>query len=176
MKKLFIIVAALSILAVSCEVLDELTQFDMSYDSTFTVDSAIPINVPFDISTPPVQTNSESTFEGYNTAKNLIDEITLKKMKLIITAPEGENFDFLSNLELYINADGLDEELIASIDNIPEGQTELLLDVENTNIKDFIYADEFQLRVKTTTDEILTQDIEIKAEYVFHVNAKILGI
>ena len=64
MKKLFLIITALSFLMVSCEFLDKLTQFDMDYDSSFTVISGIPVNVPFDLMTPAVQTNSESIFKG----------------------------------------------------------------------------------------------------------------
>ena len=176
MKKLFLIITAVSFFAVSCELVDKLTQFDMDYDSSFTVNSGIPANIPFDIVTPVIQTNSESTFEEEKTAKNLIEEISLKELRLVITTPADANLDFLNKIELYIKADGMDEVMIAWADNIPAGTTDLNMEVESVNLKGFLLADEYQLRIKTTTDEPITKDIDIDIKSVFHVNASILGI
>jgi len=176
-KKLFLMLAAVSFLTVSCEMMDNmLTQFDMPYESSFTIPKTTLVDLPIDITTPPITTNSESTFEIKKTARNLIEEITLKELKLVISLPDDANFDFLKKLELFIKADGLKEMPIASLSDIPKGTRELVFQVEDTNLKDYIFSDSFSLRTKMTTVEIISKDIDVDVKTVFHVDAKILGI
>jgi len=176
-KKILMLALLMGITLVSCKKLDKLTQFDITYHSEVTVPAAVPINVPFDILTPEVETNTEEEFENNNTHKDLIEEITLKKLVLTIIDPADETFDFLNSIEVYIETDDLPEKKIAWKEDIPEnGLQQLELDTSGEDLKEYLMEDSFKLKVKTKTDHATTRDITIDIKTVFHVNAKILGV
>lgn len=176
MKKsliLLLIVFSLS----QCDKIDDLTKFDIDYNTSVTISSTFGIDVPFDIATPVITTNSESEFEVNNTKKDLIEEITLSHLTMIITSPDGASFDFLNSIEVYINADGLEEKKVAWNEQIPETIGDVLeLESSNIDLQEYIKKDSFQLRVKTKTDKLISEDHEIEIRSVFHIDAKILGI
>jgi hypothetical protein len=178
MKKLFLIIAAVSFFTVSCEMLDKLTQFNLNYDTSFDIPSqeGLDTPIPIDITTPDINTDSEATFEGKSTAKNLVEEIVLKNISLVITSPDEQTFDFLKSIEVYLIADGLAEVKIASDDNVEDGLTELVLDIDNTDLKEYIFANTIKLRLNITPDEIVTTETSIDINSTFFVDAKILGI
>jgi hypothetical protein len=61
----------------SCKKLNKLTQFDIVYDTDFTIPSSTGINLPTNIITPDFATNSESTLSINDTRKDLIERIIL---------------------------------------------------------------------------------------------------
>ncbi len=160
-----------------CKKLDKLTEFDIVYHTEITINSGIPVDLPFDIPTPPIETNSEEEFDNNNTHKDLIEEIYLKKMQLTITEPANGTFDFLNSIEIYIVADGLPEKKVAWKNPVPSsvGNT-LELETTGDDLQEYIKKDSFRLKTKVVTDQILAQDYHIDIVSVFHVNAKILGI
>ena len=79
----------------SCDVVDDLTKFDLDYQTNYSVAATTIINTPFSLDTPDVTTESDSNFESNNTHKDLIESIKLKSLKLTIDAPESGNFNFL---------------------------------------------------------------------------------
>ncbi len=178
MKNIYLwIVLFLSISWVSsCNQIDEWTQFDIEYNESVNLSATTGINLPIDLPTPPITTNSESEFEVNNTAKNLVEKINLKTLKLNITSPSDSDFSFLNSIEVYISAEGMPETKIAWKNDIPNNQgKELKLEVSDTNLKDYILKDEIKLRLKTLTDEILGKDHTIDVHSVFFVDARILG-
>ncbi|MEH6408689.1 MAG: lipoprotein [Leeuwenhoekiella sp.] len=176
MKKITLLLLTVLILS-SCSAIDELTKFDIDYNSSVVVQSSSAVDLPFNVETPPMETNSESTFESNNTNKDLIEEIHLKSMKLTITDPADEDFSFLKSIEIFIKADGLDEVSIASLEEVPANAGSTLeLDTSGTDIKAYIKQDSFTLRVSTVTDEVIDKDISIDILSVFAIDAKILGI
>ncbi len=175
MKKYLFLLFTIFLLG-SCDKIDKLTQFDMDIDSETTIPATFGINIPIDIWTPNIPTNSTSTFESNNTHKNLIETIVLKKMQMTIET-EGASWDFLKKIEIYISADGLDEKKIAWLDNIPrEGLKEIELNTSDEDLKEYIKKDSYKLRTKTVTREIISKDTDVKIHSVFFVDAKILGI
>ena len=180
MKRSFILILAagfLLLLAGRCKKLDKLTQFDLTYHSEITIPASMPLGTPFNIPTPPITTNSSEEFENNNTHKDLIQEVTLKSLHLEITDPANGTFSFLNKVEIYISADGLPEKKIAWKENIPDSVGGTLdLDTTDDDLKDYLIQDTYELKVRTTTDEILTRDYTVNITAVFHVNAEILGI
>lgn len=177
MKKVLHAISILSLsILFSCDELDKLTQFRMNYTESVTVQSYSVIGLPFDLSTPTIPSNSESTFSGNNTSANLIEEISLEAMTLSISSPSSGSFDFLESASLLISADGLDEIEIAYLEEVPEdGSSSLEMEVTGVNVKEYILADEFQIRMKSETDKTISEDYEIEIRSVFFVDAKILG-
>lgn len=160
----------------SCD-LDQYTQFDMDFYSSVTVPASSGINLPFNLFTPDVTTNSEATFGSNNTNKDLLEEVKLTKMTMNITSPNDQRFDFLKEIHIYIDADGLSEVEIAFKENIPETiGTTLELDVNGNDIQEYLKKDKFKLRVETVTDEFVSDDVQIEVYSKFNVNALILGV
>lgn len=176
MYRTILIYVTLLLLSFSCKKVDKLTQFDLVYDSSITVESTYGIDIPFNIYTPNITTNSESTFESNDTRKDLVESIILKTMTMTVSSPAGEDFSFLKSVEIYISADGLSEMKVAWKDNIDNGTKILNLETSSSDLKEYIKKDDFKLKVTTTTDEVLTQDYTIDIHSVFFVDAKILGI
>ena len=61
----FIVLAMLT----SCDVIDELTKFDLDYQTNYSIAPTILIDTPFSLDTPDITTDSESSFENNNTHK-----------------------------------------------------------------------------------------------------------
>ncbi len=170
-----ILMLSIILLCLGCKKVDKFTQFKMQFDATEVIPSATGINLPLNILTPDIQTNSESTFEINNTRKDLIEEISLTTLSLSLTSPSNADFSFLQSINVYISADGLNEVKIAWKDNVPADLTVLNLDLTGVDLKEYIKADKFSLRLNTVTDELLTSDHTIDIHSEFFVDAKILG-
>lgn len=159
-----------------CKKIDKLTQFNMEFNNTATIPSSTGMNLPFNVLTPDVETNSSTTFSSNDTRKDLIEEILLKELNLTITSPSGRDFSFLKSISIYIDADGLSETKIAYNNNVSDNAGSTLpLTVMCTDLKEYIKKDEFSLRVNAVTDEIISPDYEINIYSKFFVDAKILG-
>ncbi len=176
MKKLGLLVTALVIFGLASCDLNEYTQFDMEFTTSVTVPASSGITLPFDLFTPKTTTNATTTFGNNDTNKELIQEIILTKMTMDITAPGDRDFDFLEEIRIFINADGLSELEIASKTSVPADVDMITLEVNANDIKEYIKADKFQLRVKTITDEVLNSDVEIEVYTKFAVDAEVLGV
>jgi hypothetical protein len=97
-------------------------------------------------------------------------------LDLTITSPSNADFSFLKSINVYISAEGLNEVKIAWKENVPSDVTLLSLDVTGVDLKEYIKADKFSLRLNTETDELLASDHHIDVHSAFFVDAKILGI
>lgn len=157
-----------------CKALNKLTQFYVSYDTSMTVPSSLGVGSPFSFATPDVTTNSSQEFSGHNTDKNLINKVTLKELKLTISSPSTQTFDFMKDIEIYMSAGSLPKVMIASMYNIPQtGLTTLQLNVVSDDLKQYIIQDTIKLSVKVTTRKTVAQDTQIDAQSRFLVNARI---
>jgi hypothetical protein len=174
----FILLAGI-FLVFSCKQIDKLTQFNLKYKTNFTIKSAtiVNINTPFNFYTPAIKTNSENELEVNESRKDLVEQIMVKELKMKITAPEGQTFDFLKSIKIFIKAEDLEEKMIAwKTDMKDDGSVTITLETSDDNLKDYILKDSFQLRTETVTDQILTKDTDIEIDAVFWVDARILGI
>jgi hypothetical protein len=176
MSKWLPLFSILLIFSTACKKVDKLTQFHIEYNESVTIPSSMGIDLPFDVFTPDVQTNSESTFEVNDTRKDLIEEILLTQLDLSLSSPSSSDFSFLKSIEIYISASGLSEIKIAWKEDIPNNVGKYIeLETSTKDLKDYIKKDEFKLRLNTITDELLASDHEIDIHTDFYVDAKILG-
>ena len=161
----------------SCDQLDELTHFNMDFEQEVVIESSVIVDLPYNVITPEINSNSESSFENNNTHKDLIEDIRLTSMVLEIKSPSNGSFNFLNSIEIFLSADDEDEVRIAWKENIPANGSMLIeLDVSNDDLKSFLKKDTFSLRLETVTDELITSDHHIDVKSSFFVDAKILGI
>jgi len=178
MRKILIPFFALAVIFSSCKLIDKLTQFNVPYTTNFTIPATPIPGILGDIFTPDITTNSEQVFTNNKTNSNLLEEVLLKSLKLTITNPSGMKFDFLKSAIVYVSADGLAEIQVASIDNIDDATVGSSIDMVPTNqdLKEYLKKSKIKIRVATTTDKLLSQDVEIKIDANFFVDAKILGV
>ena len=176
MKKQILALGAIMLLISGCKDLDKLTQFNMEFNQSIVIPSSTGINLPFNILTPDVATNSASTFSTNKTRKDLVDEIKLTKLELSISSPTNADFSFLKSISVYISAPGVSEVKIAYKDEVPANAGAILtLDVSGVDLKEYIKADKFSLRLNTVTDELLASDHTLNARSTFFVKAKIFN-
>jgi hypothetical protein len=172
--KLIFFFVFLMLLSPSCKKLNKLTQFNLAFNESMTIPASALINLPFNIFTPDISSNSETAFEINDTRKDLIQKINLVKMTLTLKSPSSGNFNFLKDIELFINADGLNETKMAfKLDMSNSNLNEISLDVSSADLKEYIKKDKFSLRCYTTTDETISEDYQVNINYVLFVDAKL---
>ncbi len=177
MYKRIIAIVITAIALASCDKIDELTKFDVDYNTEFTVQATTLIDSPLEIVTPETTTNSDQEFENNNTNTDLVESAKLTELRLDLLAPDSGNFDFLNEIRIYIRAEGLEERLIASRIAIPEsGLRTLQLDVEDEELKEFIKKESYQLRTETITDQTIESNHTINVYTKFRIDAEILGV
>lgn len=176
--KILLIITTLLFLTSCKDELDELTMFNITNNSSFNIPATAIINTPLAINTPDIETDSNSDFENNNSRKDLIESAKLKEIILTIESPETGSFDFLDEIELFINAEGLSETRLASKFDIEEnGATTLDLNVEEeTELSEYLKKDNYSIRVRAVTDKTINQEYTIKTSTTFFIDAEILGL
>lgn len=154
-----------------CKDVDELLTFTISDETTFTVESAGLLDLPVNIPTPDVTTNSNQKFENNNTSAALVKDIRLQTVRLTITNPTGETFDFLKSIHLYISTSSSNEIELASLDNIPVGVSTIELETTDERLDAYVKSSSYQVRTNVVTDEALSTDVDVKANIQFRVTA-----
>jgi len=177
MKKILFVFFAVILTYGSCKEIDKLTHFNMDFTSSITIDPTFIIDIPIDVWTPDIPTNSETTFENNDTRTDLIEQINLTQMNMTIISTDTQSFDFLKTIEIYINADGVEEKKIAWLLDIPQtGLKTINLEITDDDLKDYIKKDEYKLRTHTVTRQLISKSTDIEIKSSFFVDANILGI
>lgn len=174
---IFIWLMAISWMTSSCKQVDKLTQFKMDYEESFVIPSTIGLNLPFNVMTPKIKTNSSEVFEINETRKDLVEEIILEELTLSISDPVDGDFSFLKSIEIYASAEGVEELLVAWKYDIENDQgNSLQLETSGEDLSPYILMDEFTLRFTTVTDKLILSDHHLEVLASFFVDASILGI
>jgi hypothetical protein len=177
---LLIVTAFISFGLSSCKKKDEankLTEFDINYSTNLTIpSSSITVTTPttsVEFNTPNIPTQQSSKFSGEGTAQSLIDEIKMTKFTISATGANA-NLDFLKSLTVYIKANSVGEQVIATKSNIPAGVTSVSMDLQDVNIKSYIFQDNIQFRVLAIFDGSSATDQTLKLDETVHVKASLI--
>lgn len=164
----------------SCKKKEEakkLTEFDISYSTNLTMPSAsITVSTPttsVEFTTPNVPTQQADKFNAEGTSQSLIDEIKFTKFD-ITASGTGANLDFLKSLTVYIKASGVGEQIIATKSNIPTGTTSVSMDLQDVNIKNYIFQDNIQFKVLAIFDASSSTNQTLKLDETVHVKASLI--
>jgi hypothetical protein len=159
---------------------DKLTEFDINYSTNLTIPSAsITVTTPttsVEFTTPNVPTQQSTKFSAEGTAQNLIDQIKMTKFDIsaVSSGTTSVNLDYLKSLTVYIKAAGVGEQMIATKTSIPTGATSLSMDLQDVNIKNYIFQDNIQFRVLAIFDASAATDQILKMDETVHINATLL--
>ena len=174
-KKLLLLPVVIAILsaAISCKKIEDLLTFTVNVENNFTVGASGPLNIPIDILTPQVTTNSSQQFQNNNSNVNKVKDIKLKKADLQIVSPAGKTFSFLESVHIYVSTNANDEIELAYLDNISTSATFISLIPTTASLDKYVKASTYSLRTKIVTKQALTQNIEVKNLCQFQVTANL---
>jgi hypothetical protein len=171
MKNKLLIVAFLA-LSVSLATCDKVLTFDISDETTVTIEKALtPFSIPYDFPTPDITTNSEQEFENNDTKVELVKEIILKDLDLTITSPTDKTFSFLKSIHIYIDNDTEEETELAWKDDIQSDAKTIQLNLTTNTLDNYVKSSKYKLRTEVVTRETLNQDVDIKISMTFQVTA-----
>jgi hypothetical protein len=154
-----------------CKSVDDLLTFTISHETNFTVANSSPLNLPIELQTPDVTTNSSQEFGNHDTKAELVKDVKLESVKLTITDPTGKTFSFLKSIHIYISTNSNDEIELAYADNIVSTTNILDLTTTDKKLDTYVKASSYKLRTQLITKETLTQDVDIKMNLKFKVTA-----
>lgn len=172
MKSKFIaLTLLLSLSLASCSAVDDLLSFNISNETSIKIKSTSPINLPSEIITPDVTTNSSAEFQNNKTKASLVKDVKLRSLKLSISDPADKTFTFLKSVHLYISTTDSDEIELAYQDNVNATTNMIDLICTDKKLDQYIKADKYKIRTKVTLKETLTKDVTLNAEIKFRVTA-----
>jgi hypothetical protein len=164
------IILVIVVFGLSCKK-NKATEFDINYTTTLTVPStSITVNVPADFNTPDINTDSKNKFVSEKTVQSLVSEIKMAKFDLSVA---NGNLNFVKSLNIYLKTSGLGDILIATKTVIPQNVAAFGMDLQDVNIKDYIFNDKIQFRVTLIIQTGLTATQQLKMDQTVHVKAKL---
>ncbi|WP_316635520.1 hypothetical protein [uncultured Flavobacterium sp.] len=170
-SKSIALILFLAVFLNSCNTVDDLLTFTISNNTSIQIKSTSPINLPSEIITPEVTTNSSAEFANNKTKASLVKDVKLKSLNLTITDPTDKTFTFLKSIHLYISTTDSDEIELAYQDNISATSNTIDLVCTDAKLDQYIKADKYKIRTKVTLKETLTKDVTVKADMKFKVTA-----
>jgi hypothetical protein len=173
MKKTISIIAILALVVginVSCK--KKPTEFDIDYTNTVTIPaSSITVNVPANFESPEIPTESKEKFSSKKTLKDYVEEIKMTRFNLSV---DNGNLDFLKSLSIYIKASNQPDVLVATKTVIPQGVSSFAMDLEDLNIKEYIFNETIKFKVNVTIQSGMANTAQLKMDQTVHVKAKIV--
>lgn len=117
--------------------------------------------------------SSSQEFRNQGVGKNDVKSVQLTELTLSIVEPASGNFDFISRISFFVEAEGLEKKRVAVADPVAKGLTRIELSLDDVELAPYITAPSMSL----TTDanaRAPEQDTKIQAKAVFSVVPKIL--
>ena len=174
MKKILIF-SFLFMSLIACEKIDKTTQFSINTEATFEVPADMATQTPIELSAMPLVIDSK-IFEDYNTSIDLIDKATIKNIELQIVAPQNADFNFITDIELYIEADNLPKIRMAWKNDMQNDQLQSFSpDYLPDNLSEYLKNDQLKISVVLLTDEVLNQPVQFKVKTGFYIDAELTG-
>jgi hypothetical protein len=174
-KNYFILLAFLLLGAGGCKKILNLLSFTVSDSSSFTVPGTpfVPPGVSLSIPGVSVPTTAQSTYKNNNTSADYVQDVTLDRLTLTVTNPSTQNFDFLKSISIYIATDaaGSNKVLLASLPNVPTGQTTISLNPTGSKLDMYLKSSSYTLTTTAELAQTLRQNTEVRADSRFNVRA-----
>ncbi|KPE49970.1 hypothetical protein [Chryseobacterium indologenes] len=155
MKNIFLMTAAVSVLAVSCGTVQSLVQNTFPYTANVLVSTGVPADK--EVSSTSTATNVQTWFGGNNNAK--IKDVRISDAKISVVSPSGGNLSAFKTVKVYISSAGTGERLVASRSNISTNSSSLNLDLNDTGFLDEVVKSSgltvrtvYELKNQTSSD------------------------
>lgn len=165
------IIFGLLIICFACDKIEELLTFTVSDQVSLTIPKTTIVNLPVNLATPDITTSAKQEFSNNNTRADLVKDVKLTTLNMTITSPDGQTFNFLKSIQIYISTDGNDELLLASMDNVPMDVTSINLSPTSEKLDRFLKSDTYRLRTTSVYRETISQDVDLDIDLSFRVTA-----
>lgn len=160
------------LLLTACEEIDKLLTFSINDRTTIHIEATpSPLTLPVVIATPDVTSDSQQQYANNNTHASLVKDVKLEQLKLTITDPPARTFSFLKTIRIFISSDASNEIELASAENIAPDISTLELITTKEKLDAYVKASAYNLRTEVTTDETLTEGVDIQVDLKFLVTA-----
>lgn len=114
-------------------------------------------------------------FENQGYSKDQVDSVHMLELNLRIVTPANASFDFLDSIRFYAEAEGLPRVLVAELAIVPDGVTELALDVESSvELQPYVIAPSMTLTTEATGVRP-AEETTVVAEAIFDVDVNVTG-
>jgi hypothetical protein len=164
---------SLLIFFIACKKIEQLLTFYISNETSVTIPSTTPVNLPVDVGTPDVTSNSSQEFKNNNANVNLVKDIKLNNLMMTITDPQNQTFGFLKSVHLYISTDSANEIELAYLDSIPAAATSISLLTTQLPLDSYVKSATYKLRTQAVCRQLLTQNSTIDIKLKFKVTANL---
>ncbi len=182
---LLTVIFTLSIVAISCDKLKELTTFTQNFDykETFEVpglpnqQQQLPQGgLSESLPRFGVATNSEEYINQSQTKTDLVTKVALTKAALTITNPTDQHFDYVDTIKMFISgAGGSNEQLVAYKYDIPKGKETIDLDETDINLKEYFLLDSMFYRIYAHFVGIPDSNTTIELNATLSMDASLLN-
>lgn len=159
------------LLMTGCNDVEDLLTFNFTDRTQIRIESTSPLSLPLEIATPAVSSTSQQEYKNHNTRADLVRDVRLEQLKLTITAPAGKTFSFLKTIHIYISTSESDEIELASLENVAGDASVLELVTTTRKLDTYARSSSYSLRTEVTTDETLTEDVDMNVDLKFRVTA-----
>lgn len=158
------------------QTLDQLTHITLNYEATYTLPATDSVYNNLELKADSIETNIQSRLAANNTSRELIEGMTVKEIKIFIDSPMSQQFDPLTDAEVFISGNHLTEAKVAYVNGISDDINQTLeMQIEGTELKPYLIQDYFNSRVVLKTDQMIPQNTKIRCEMKFTLDAKVLG-
>jgi hypothetical protein len=157
----------------ACKKIEQWLTFYVSNETSVTIPATTPVNLPVNISTPDVTSNSAQQFKNNNSNINLVKDIRLNNLSMSITNPANQTFSFLKSIHLYISTDSTNEIELAYLDSIPPTASSISLLTTQLALDSYVKASTYKLRTQAVCRQVLTQNTTVDIKLKFKVTANL---
>ncbi|MEM7036406.1 MAG: hypothetical protein AAF570_05445, partial [Bacteroidota bacterium] len=99
-----------------------------------------------------------------------VENIYLKNLELEMLSPPGLEFDWLKHITLFVDAAGQTRTELAHKFDIDDSEgARITLEPASNKLDDYVRSETYQLDAQVTVDQLLLQDIQLRAYMAFEV-------
>jgi hypothetical protein len=156
---------------------DAATRFEVAKTATTEVQGGDPLSQLLGVAFPDLATfdlTSESEFQNQGVEKEDIDSVRIETFTLKVVSPSGQDLSFFKKIEFYVETADLPKVLVASQTEFPAGATEVELDLEDVELRDYVAADSMSVTTSVSAQQPKS-DTTLEADVTFVVDASAQG-
>jgi hypothetical protein len=114
-------------------------------------------------------------FQNENVSKDQVESVRLVALRLSISSPPDEGFDFLESIRFFVEAEGLPRVQIAELDPVPRGLRELEIEVDSSvELRPYVVAPSMTLTTEVEGQRPVNATT-VDANAAFDVDASVGG-
>jgi hypothetical protein len=172
--KIAIPIVAIMFLLFACGALKHVSFYE-DFHETATIPQSNLATGTNTVVTPDIPTNVSAQLKQNNTSPDLVQSVKLQTMTLTITAPPGQNFSFLQDIQVFILTDSLPAVEIASKHNIVSSSDTLNMDIDGSELKPYLLTNSFKMKYIITNSKATTVNTTLDIYLKFRFEANLLG-